>query len=132
VVLAPDWPSSTAGAVAVGPDGTVYAPAYGRPGDGQVVESLFTVAAGEEAATPLTTLPVAADDVAVADGTVWLSGGTARGTSLSSVDGATGVVSDPLYLCDDGSGAVAAGGDGRVAVTADCDGEAVLWLLEPR
>ncbi|GAB3316012.1 hypothetical protein GCM10027451_32260 [Geodermatophilus aquaeductus] len=135
VVIAPEWSSSLASAVNVGRDGTVYATASGRPEGTRSVESLWAIAPGGDTATSLTgddDLDVAVADLAVAGGTIWLAGGTVAGALLSSADAATGDVSDPLTLCDDGVGSVAAGSDGRVAFAARCDGEAVLWLLEPR
>ena len=52
--------------------------------------------------------------------------------SVLAVDTRTGEAGTPLELCDELVGRLLAGDSGTLAVAARCDGEAVLWWLDPR
>ncbi|MFC4693994.1 hypothetical protein [Geodermatophilus arenarius] len=118
-------------------DGTVYAVVRGADADGADREHVVTVGVGATEPTVLTAdgafrgTPVTDAEF---DGTaLWLTlQQESAAASVVVVDLVTGAVGTPLGLCDELAGYLHAGDDGRIAVTARCDGEAVLWWLDPR
>ncbi|MGY1809052.1 hypothetical protein ACI8AF_16910 [Blastococcus sp. SYSU D00669] len=129
VALPSAWDAPGTGGVAVADDGTVYATA--RDTRAEYSTALVTVAPGAADARPLASLRGGVNDLAVADGTLWVVGAEVQ---LSRYDAATGVLEGAQALCDDPfdneGGNVLAGADGTVWLTGVCEDEdAYLWVL---
>ncbi|MGY1833165.1 hypothetical protein ACI8AA_22345 [Geodermatophilus sp. SYSU D01180] len=137
VDLAPGFVRAGVQDVVVVADGTAYAVVRGADADRTDREHVVAVAVGATAPAVLTAdgafrgTPVTDAEF---DGTaLWLTlQQESAAASVVVVDVRTGAVGAPLGLCDELAGYLHAGDDGRIAVTARCDGEAVLWWLDPR
>ncbi|MGY1728041.1 hypothetical protein ACI79J_13815 [Geodermatophilus sp. SYSU D01062] len=137
VDLAPGFVRAVVEDVVVIGDGTAYAVVRGADADRTDREHVVAVAVGATEPTVLTAdgafrgTPVTDAEF---DGTaLWLTlQQEPAAASVVVVDVVTGEVGAPLGLCDELVGYLHAGDDGRIAVTARCDGEAVLWWLDPR
>ena len=137
VDLAPGFVRSLAVDAVVSGDGTAYAVVRGA--DADRVDREHVVAVGPDATAPevLTAdgrfagTPVT--EVALDGTTLWVTlQREPAAASVLAVHPRTGQVGTPLELCDELAGRLLAGDSGTLAVAARCDGEAVLWWLDPR